>query len=779
MVAHHLYSGLGGLMMLIGLCAVAHAVPEEHEVPEPMLPGITGHAALTKQLRAAVENQGPTYAPRTHHFKAPGKPTFVNRLIRENSPYLLQHAHNPVNWYPWSHAAFERASALGRPILLSVGYSTCHWCHVMERESFEDIEIARFINQHFVAIKVDREERPDVDEVYMTAVHLLHGRGGWPMTIVMTPDGAPFFGGTYFPARDGDRGQRKGFFSILKDLNAQFLQARERVVEKGRQITQRIRAQTRGGRPEGVPGAEVIGQAAKDFARRFDARWGGFSRRPKFPRPVTHDLLMRYHRRTGDDHALTMVKRTLMKMALGGLYDQVGGGFHRYSVDRRWLVPHFEKMLYDNAQLTATYTAAWQITGEETFARIVHETLAYITREMTHPLGPFYSATDADSMTPQGHREEGYFFTWTPNELSSVIDQNQLMLLKTVYGITPRGNFEGRNILHLTEALRAMSRRLNRPFDTFLVSLNKIKHAVYTARSKRPPPLLDDKVLTSWNGLMIGAFARAGLVFDRVDYIKQAERAAQFILSRLRTSDGRLKRTWRRGVSKLNAYLDDYAYLIAGLLDLFDATGRAEWLTQAIALQKTVDRLYADNAGGYFTTSHDHEKLIVRQKPDYDGAEPSGNSVTAHNLLRLYEYTLVDAYRARADATFSSFAGRMRRNPTSVPHLLSALEMRIDTPLQIILVSKLGTDLGPLTEVIRSTYLPNRSLIRVTDQTKATLGKTIPMIRGKKTIRGRPTAYVCEQGRCERPTDDPAVLREQLTRLSPLYRYRSPAPLLE
>ena len=408
---------------------------------EPHLPGLTGSQDLHRSLRSAMTQKEKQYRPRTHHFNADGTPKYVNRLILESSPYLLQHAHNPVNWHPWSDAAFERARRLKRPVLLSVGYATCHWCHVMERESFDDVEIARYINTPFVAIKVYREERPDIDDIYMSAVHLLHGRGGWPMTVVMTPDREPFFGVTYFPARDGDRGARKGFLTILREIHQRYQDDPNGVVRDA------------GGSRNEYAHFHVLSDQVQSLMRalykklwsvkhRFDSRWGGFGQRPKFPRPVALDFLMRYHRRTGDSQAMHMVSHTLERMAAGGIYDHVGGGFHRYAVDARWLVPHFEKMLYDNAQLAIAYLDAYQITQNERFREVTRATLDYVLKEMTHPQG-YYSATDADSETPSGDREEGWFFTWTMDELRQVVGEQAIRILRMVYGLTDTGNFEG------------------------------------------------------------------------------------------------------------------------------------------------------------------------------------------------------------------------------------------------------------------------------------------------------------------------------------------------
>jgi len=731
--------------------------------------------ALLKQAFIAMK---PGYVARTHHKDKAGVPTFINRLIFESSPYLLQHAHNPVNWRPWGDAAFARAKALNRPVLLSVGYSTCHWCHVMERESFEDKEIAQYINEHFVAIKVDREERPDVDDIYMKAVNLLTGRGGWPMTVVMTPAREPFFGGTYFPARDGDRGSRKGFLTILGELSKRYTESPDEAVRQAKQISERIRAISQPGPPGSVPGPDALQRAAETFTGRFDARWGGFGRRPKFPRPVSLDFLLRYHRRTQDAHALHMVAHTLRKMAGGGMYDHLGGGFHRYSVDTRWLVPHFEKMLYDNGQLTATYLDAYQLTQDPLFSRVAREVLDYVGREMTAKGGAFYSATDADSPTPSGHSEEGWFFTWTPAEIEALIGADGLALMKATYAVTDRGNFEGRNIFHTPISYAQVAARQGMTQDALRAKLAPYRKTLYDARAKRPPPILDDKILTSWNGLMISAFARGGRILGVLDYTQRAEKAADFILTQMVDLKGRLYRTHRDGRSKIMGYLDDYAFLIAGLLDLYEATGTLRWYEAAVSLQTQQDALFLDQKnGGYFTTSAEHESLLAREKPDYDGAEPSGNSIATMNLLRLYAFTSRDEYRRRADGVLSAFARGLARGSTSQPALLSALDMRLDKPVQVILITPEGVDSKSMTDVLRGQYLPNRAMVVLASASAAKQQQMIPLLKAKTAQNGKTTAYVCEEGRCEQPTSDPRVFAQQLAKVNPLFETHSAPPL--
>ncbi len=733
----------------------------------PALPGLQADQDLVAALQKnATEKRGHT--PRTHHLNQAGKPRFTNRLIRESSPYLLQHAHNPVNWYPWGDEPFRQAQRLDRPVLLSVGYSTCHWCHVMESESFEDLEIAEFINRHFIAIKVDREERPDVDAIYMKAVYVLKGRGGWPMTVVMTPKRQPFFAGTYFPARDGDRGTRTGFLSILKSLTTEYKTEPAAIVSKASEITTRLQEMARPEMPGSRPTAAAIKRAITQFQRRFDTNFGGFGRAPKFPRPATLDLLMRYARRTNDQQILAMATKTLEEMAKGGMHDQIGGGFHRYSVDRRWRVPHFEKMLYDNAQLALAYTDAWQITGQSYFASVAESTLDYVQREMTSKEGGFYSATDADSETPLGHAEEGWFFTWTPDEIEHVVGLDGLKLLRPIYGITAQGDLDGRNVLYLARTAAQAAQQLGISEGNYLTELEALKKRLYTHRLKRPPPILDDKVITSWNGLMISAFARAGRVFNKPVYVLTAERAARFLLKNLKTKTGRLLRTWRMGQAHLNGYLDDYAFLIAGLIELYETTGHVQWIQNAVSLQKQLDDNFADVGGGYYLTSHDHEQLLVRRKPAYDGAEPSGNAISAMNLLRLYNLTTDQLYLERADRLLSAFAKKLSTRSSAHPALLAALEMRLDKPFQIVLIGPDKKSLKPMLKTLESLYLPNRGIAQVAEDMGRPPRGLLPITDSKISMKGAATAYVCIDTVCERPTHDPNRLAQQLSRRQPL-----------
>ncbi len=732
--------------------------PKPSTLEDPLLPGIGSPSEpFDRELRAAIAGRGASYKPRTRHLNRDGDALYVNRLIRETSPYLLQHAHNPVNWYAWGDDAFERAKREGRLVLLSIGYSTCHWCHVMERESFEDEEVARYLNEHFVAIKVDREERPDVDGVYMSAVQAMTGRGGWPMTVLLTADRRPFFGGSYLP--------REQFLAILREMVE--LQARDpgSLVAQGDTVVAHLARVAARPPPSDVPGPDAIVDAVQRQVRGFDPVHGGFGRAPKFPRPAALELLLHYYRRTQDAGALRVVTTTLERMAAGGIRDQLGGGFHRYATDAAWLVPHFEQMLYDNAQLAILYLDAHQATGREEFAEVATGILDYVLRDLTSPEGLFYSATDADSPTPDGGEEEGRFFTWTPAEIEAAAGPHAAALI-AYYGVTAAGHVDGRSVLHVAGAPTSAS------------DLAEGRRRLLAARGSRPRPHRDDKIVTSWNGLAISALSRGALVLDRSDYAAAARRAADRLLAAVRGTDGRLRRTYSGGEARHPATLDDCAFVIQGLLDLFDATSEPRWLDEALALQRQLDTHYLDRIGGYYMTADDAELLLIREKPTYDGAEPSGNSVALLNLLRLDTLTGDARWRQRAEAGLGAFAGDLLSG-TASPKLLVALDRYHDSPLEVILVaSRDRADLAPLLGVVRRTYAPNAFLVAATDG--AELDEIARIVRPadtKRALRDEPTAFVCERGSCQMPTGDPAVLAAQLARPRPLLADRSPPAL--
>ncbi|HVU49517.1 MAG TPA: thioredoxin domain-containing protein [Polyangia bacterium] len=715
--------------------------------------------ALAARLGAALAAKGPAYVPRTHHLVGKNVPKYTNRLILETSPYLLQHAHNPVDWRPWGDEAFAEARRLGRPVFLSVGYSTCHWCHVMEGESFEDEEIARYMNEHYVCIKVDREERPDVDAIYMSAVQALTQSGGWPMSVWLTPGREPFFGGTYFPPRDGARGARHGFLTVMRELADTYAKDGDRVTRAARSLVEAVRRDMEAEPADGAgapPTAAVIGQTVDYFKRAFDTLEGGVRRAPKFPSNVPIRLLLRAHRRTGDAETLKMAELTLTKMAGGGMYDQLGGGFHRYSTDARWLVPHFEKMLYDNALLAVAYAEAAQVMGRADFARVARETLDYVLREMTSPEGAFYSATDADS-----EGEEGKFFVWSQKEIEDVLGPGpETARFLRYYGVTAGGNFEGANILNVAH-----------PDEREHAALAPARARLYEVRARRPPPLRDDKILAAWNGLMISGLAVAGRILDEPRYVSAAARAATFVLERMVASGGalapgRLARSFKDGRPGPAGFLDDYAFVVAGLIDLYEAGGERRFLEAALALADETERLFADVArGGWFMTAGDHEALLAREKPAYDGAEPSGTSVALSNALRLAAFTTDDRWRRIADRAFAVVGPVLASRPMALTEALLALDWATDRAREIAIVLPRGAraeDAAALVGVLRGRFLPNVVRAVVAEEDVAALARTAAFVEGKAATDGRPTAYVCERGACQLPTHDPAALASQL-----------------
>jgi uncharacterized protein YyaL (SSP411 family) len=637
----------------------------------------------------------------------------------------------------------------------------------MEEESFEHEGIARYLNENYVAIKVDREERPDVDAVYMSAVQRLTGRGGWPMTVWLTPDRKPFYGGTYFPPGDGDRGAQFGFLTLLRKLSDAYKTDSQHVAEVSGELVSAIRGDLSARPGNGVmPDLAVLDAGARLYRGRFDKTEGGLEGAPKFPSSLPIRFLLRQYRRTGDDMALRMAKLTLEKMATGGIYDHVGGGFHRYSTDERWLVPHFEKMLYDNALIAVAYLEGYQATGNEGFARLVREILRYVERDMTSAQGAFYSGTDADSPGPDGRRQEGRFFTWTPQEIEAVLGARDSRILEAYYGVTTGGNFEGRTILHVERPLTDVANQLGVSETLLSKSLEDSREKLYEARSRRPSPGRDEKVLAAWNGLMIGAYARAALALGEPEYADRAERAATFVLTQMR-KDGHLLRSFKDGRADHQGYLEDHAFLVSGLLDLYEATSRARWLEEAIALDVILEEEFEDTtAGGYFMTSNQNEELLVREKPGYDGAEPSGNSVQALNLLRLHELTTNDRYRQRAERTIRAFAATLSESPAALSEMLLAVDFHEDLPKEIVIVTPTSLkEAEPFLARLRTTFLPNHVLVvAVQGADLAAQARRVPLLRGKVARNGQATAYVCEKGACRLPATDPSVLAQQLHR---------------
>jgi len=705
---------------------------------------------------------------RTRHTAADGSPLFTNRLIYEPSPYLQQHAHNPVDWHPWGDEAFALARESGRPVLLSVGYATCHWCHVMEHESFEDLEIAAYINEHYVPIKVDREERPDVDAVYMAAVQLFTGRGGWPMTVWLNADGEPFYAGTYFPARDGDRGGGTGFLTLLRGLDKAWRED-PRVADSAAAARDAVRELLQPVPGDGaLPGRAPIPAALDMLFRRYDPQWGGLQPAPKFPSSLPARLLLREDRLHGRPEARGMALRSLDRMAAGGMNDQLAGGFHRYSTDERWLVPHFEKMLYDNALLVLDYLEAFQASGDPAHARVVGETLGWVEDEMTHPDGGLYAATDADSLGPDGEREEGLFFTWTPAELRAVLPSEQSIVVEAFYGVNALGQLDGRSVLHRPYTSKAVAAELGLEPAVLDTTVEQARSALLVARAQRPPPLRDEKILAAWNGLAIAALARAARVLepgrrDSGGYLLRAEAAASFVLDRMRV-EGRLMRVYKDERAYVDGTLEDHAFLIMGLLELYQAGGGERWLEAALSLDGELAARFEDPAGGFFRGASDGETLLAREKPTQDGAMPSGNAVHAANLLALSAITGDDAFRQRADRLFVALGPALEQTPWGVTDLLLALQQRHQGLTELVLVAPNDrSELEPWFEAVAGVHAPGLLLVSAVQGAELEAQSSrVALLRGRGALDGAPTAYLCQDGSCQLPVTEPAALVQQL-----------------
>jgi len=651
----------------------------------------------------------------------------ANRLARETSPYLLQHSENPVDWYPWGEEAMSRAREADVPILLSVGYSACHWCHVMERESFEDPEIAAYMNEHFVNVKVDREERPDVDAIYMEAVQAISGQGGWPMTVFLDPDGVPFYGGTYFPPEES-RGM-PSFRMVMEAVVDAFERKRDEIRERAGDARARLGAIGRVEPAAAKPEETLLDDAVEQLLASADREHGGFGGAPKFPPCSALELLLA--RRTAGGDETRVVEETLDAMLAGGIHDQVGGGFARYAVDRAWLVPHFEKMLYDNALLAGAYLHGWQALGHERYRHACEGALDWAIREMRGPEGGFYSALDADS-----EGEEGRFYVWTPSQLEQVLGADAGPIAAH-YGVTEAGNFEGASILHLAAGAAAEPPP----------GLDRARGALYEARAERVRPGLDDKRLASWNALMIGALAEAGAVLGRPEYVEAARGCAEFVLGAMRDDRGRLLRTYKDGEARLNAYLEDHAFLLEALLTLYEATFEPAWFEQARELAEAMTTRFADPLrGGFFSTSEDHEELIARRKEVGDHPIPSGNSAAALGLLRLAALTGERSYEERAEGVLRLFATAAAGHPQTFAHLLRALDFHLAPVSEVALV---GEELDELAAAVRREHHPHLVLAGGPEGSG-----TPPLLAGRGTIEGRPAAYVCESFACRAPVSD-------------------------
>lgn len=678
----------------------------------------------------------------------------MNRLSHETSPYLRQHANNPVDWYPWGEEALQRARELDRPIFLSIGYSACHWCHVMEHESFEDEETARILNERFISIKVDREERPDLDQIYMTAVQIMTQHGGWPMSMFLTPDLRPFFGGTYFPPQD--RQGMPSFKRILLAVSQAWTDKRDTVAEQAKEFTAHLQTVIHGeGGGEGTLSAALLQNVGTVLRRAFDPVHGGFGRAPKFPHPMELRLLLRVWKRFGDDEALDMATRTLDHMARGGMYDHLGGGFHRYSTDARWLAPHFEKMLYDNALLPVAYLEAFQATGNPFYRTVVEETLNYVLREMTSLEGPFFSTQDADS-----EGEEGKFFVWSEKEVDKFLGKEEATLFKNVYDVTPEGNWEGHNILNRSRPDEQEAKVLGLAEEELRRRLESSKRKLLEARGRRVWPGRDEKVLTSWNGLMINAFAQAAQVLEKPAYAQAAGRAAEFLLNRMRAPQGRLLRTYSAGAEpKLNAYLEDYAFLIDALVSLYEAVFDPRWLHAALELTDVmIDQFWDEREGGFFYTGKDHEQLIARGKDPSDSSIPSGNGMAVSALLRLAKLTGRADLLEKAEATLRLFSHLLENSPMAGGQMLLALDFYLGPVQEFAVVGDpQKEETRQVLRLLRQGFRPNKVVALKTSSVM-----DMPPLLAGKTAAGGATTYICENFTCQAPVVGAQALEQAL-----------------
>jgi uncharacterized protein YyaL (SSP411 family) len=710
----------------------------------------------------------------------PTAPQVTNRLAHEKSPYLLQHAHNPVDWYPWGEEAFAKARRENKSIFLSIGYSTCHWCHVMAHESFENAETAAIMNREFVNIKVDREERPDVDRIYMTFVQATTGSGGWPMSVWLTPKLQPFVGGTYFPP--ADRYGQPGFKKVLEKIARAWKENHEKITEQGASIIDAL-SKAQAAQPDSSDRIDlsILEKAYEQFSSNFDPQEGGFGNAPKFPRPATFNFLSRFYARDpqsdSSQRALEMNLATLGKMAAGGMHDHLGGGFHRYSVDRYWHVPHFEKMLYDEAQLAAAYLDAFQITQDGQFASVVRDILDYVARDMTAKDGGFFSAEDADSLIENGKPEhaEGAFYVWTKKEVDAALGE-AAEIFNFHYGVQPDGNtpagsdpqgeFVGKNILIQRHTTTDTAQHFKKSEEEILQSLTLNREKLWSIRSKRPRPHLDDKIIASWNGLMISAYARAAQVSNEPRYLESATRAAKFLRAHLYDDSRKiLFRNYRDGRGQVEGFADDYAFVIQGLLDLYEASFDISWLRFALELQETQDRLFLDQKnGGYFSTSGQDKSVVLRMKDDNDSAEPAASSVAALNLLRLAQFHDDKQMEERGKKTISAFSATLARFPSAMPQMLVALDFSLNKPRQIVVAGKPDApETRALLAEVHRFFLPNKILLLADGaEGQKYLGEKNEAIRAMALVDGKSAAYVCENFTCKAPVTDPAELRKLL-----------------
>jgi uncharacterized protein YyaL (SSP411 family) len=707
------------------------------------------------------------------HLAAGEKP---NRLINEKSPYLLQHAFNPVDWYPWGEEAFEKARREDKPIFLSIGYSTCYWCHVMEREVFENDSLAALMNQYVVSIKVDREERPDVDRVYMAAVQAMTGSGGWPMSMFLTPDLKPFYGATYIPpvAKWG----RPGFGEIITRIHEVWATNRQSIFDNSQKMADYLKEISNPNVQVTKADQLALQRGFDSFAKTFDSQNAGFGGAPKFPRPVAFNFLLRYYSRTGEKQALDMTLATLINMAKGGMYDHIGGGFHRYATDERWHVPHFEKMLYDQAQLAISYLEAFQITREPFYADVARDVLAYVQRNLTHPEGGFYSAEDAESaVDPKKPEEkkEGAFYVWTKSEIDQLLSPEEANVFNYYFGVEDTGNviadphqeFVGKNILYISHTPNETAKQFKTSVDELMAALSQARQKLFQVRENRPRPHLDDKILVSWNGLMISAFARAHQVLGDAKYREAAERAAQFILTKLyNEKKEELLRRYRDGEARFDAHLEDYAFLIQGLIDLYESSFDIRWLKTAIDLTEQQNQLFYDKEdGGFFDISGKDNSILIRTKESYDGAEPTGNSIAILNLLRLSQMIGNQEWHAMAEKSLGYFGAHMLNMPQGLAQFLVSLDFSLSKPKQIIIAGKAeDPHTKTLLEEVHSRFIPGKIILLADGaEGQKTLAAYVPFIESVRMVGGKSTAYICENYACRLPTSDPATIAKLLT----------------
>lgn len=728
--------------------------------------------ARSRSLKPVVNS-----AKKAESVKAASTEPYTNRLIHEKSPYLSQHAHNPVDWYPWGEEAFKKAKTEDKPIFLSVGYSTCHWCHVMEEESFSNPAIAKIMNDSFVSIKVDREERPDVDNIYMQAVMTMTGSGGWPMTVFLTPDLKPFYGGTYFPP--DDRWGRPGLTSLLNTISERWKDKRTELLQSSEQLTRSIQAsaEIKAAASQNLD-ANTLKLAYEQLRSNYDSTYGGIGGAPKFPRSHLLSFLLRFWKRSGNTESLAIVEKTLKEMAKGGVYDHIGGGFHRYSTDNRWHVPHFEKMLYDQALLAKTYLEAYQITKKEEYARTAREIFEYVLQDMTGSYGAFYSAEDADSAPDPAHpkeKSEGAFYIWSKDEINTALDVERAEIFNYIYDVKyggniaqdPHGEFGSKNVLHIVHSVDEAAAKFQKTSDQIQAALNDSKKILFDIRSKRLRPHLDDKVLTDWNGLMISSFAFGSRVLNEPRYMEAAKKAADFLLEKMKRKDGRLMHRYRDGEVAIPGFIEDYAFFTHGLFDLYEATFDPLYLEEAQFFAKEMIPLFWDGkSGGFYFRGTDSENLIAHSKELYDGAIPSGNSVATLSLLRIGRLTFDQKLENKARDTIDAFSTQIARYPSSFPQMLIALDFAFGPSREIVIAGE-SDDAGTrkMIGAVYDRFLPNKVVALHPEKGESVqkIEELSPFVKGQTALGGKPTAYVCKNYVCNFPTTDIAKLEQLLT----------------